>query len=444
MSIIEFLYRIDNGVNSSHSFIGNIYLHLVSVYKLANHPSFIIQMENGWAPVCPEVAQRVFQLMLRTFDSDTGSPDNPRARPPLSQTHYNYTLQNLERVFESFETEAFAPTFGRLFDTVLLRLAVYDATGKTKLAGTSRLVSCLLSEFMGRTLRKKDFHPILLRFLRFVARDERLLRNVMQFGGHMKYFCRASGPLDEMIVAGHFESLVYDSVFKYGSMDLFTFVVDCDMDTNAGAACLQYTSYADVLWSRRHRAPSDVQTLHKLDYVVSKCGGNFLQFPMQSPPAAMPGAVRTGVLQAFLRHEHVFLVPQYNQKSVDIIIYLALACTEALRPQSNDFGMHYTSILQMVAARGHTVDAGEQFERLCDVLLQYASLSDLIDKFDHDNMSIEDYAGIREYHTILDSIHHRRRKLTVCLALHHRLGSSPECRLGNMHPDVIGRILDHI
>jgi hypothetical protein len=106
--------------------------------------------------------------------------------------------------------------------------------------------------------------------------------------------------------------------------------------------------------------------------------------------------------------------------------------------------MHYTSILQMVAARGHTVDAGEQFERLCDVLLQYASLSDLIDKFDHDNMSIEDYAGIREYQTILDSIHHRRRKLTVGLALHHRLGSSPECLLGNMHPDVIGRILDHI
>jgi len=123
MSIIKFLYRIDNGGNSSDSFIGNIHLHLLSVYKLANHSSFIIRMENGWAPVCPEVAQGVFQLMLRTFDSDTGSPDNPRASPPISQTHYNYKLQNLERVFESFETEAFAPTFGRLFDAVFLRLA---------------------------------------------------------------------------------------------------------------------------------------------------------------------------------------------------------------------------------------------------------------------------------------------------------------------------------
>jgi len=413
-------------------------------------------MDDGWGPVSPETTERVFQWMLRTFDSDTGSPDNPRATRPFSQVHYNYRLENLQRVFESFETDAFSSTFGRLFDTVLLRLAVSDATGKTTLPLDTRgLVlstqgpepyfgSCLLAEFMGRTLRNRNFHPILLRLLQFVARDPTLLKNVMQFGGIMKYYSSGPGRLDEMIVPGHFESLVYDNVFKYGSMELFVFLVKCDLDSNAGAACVGYTSYADILWNTQHRAPDDTQTLHKLDHVVSLCGGDFLQSPLQPAPAGMPGAGNAGVLQAFLRQEHLFLVPRYYRKSVDIMIYLACACPQALRPQSDDFAVHYTSILQMVAARGHRVDAGEQFERLCVVFLRYASLSDLIDKLDPDNMSIEDYAGIREYHIILDSIDQRRRRLTVCLALHRRLGSEQECYLGNLEPSLIARILDDV
>jgi len=59
-------------------------------------------------------------------------------------------------------------------------------------------------------------------------------------------------------------------------------------------------------------------------------------------------------------------------------------------------------------------------------------------------MSIEDYAGIREYHTILDSIDQRRRRLAVCLALHRRLGSEQECYLGNLEPSLIARILDDV
>jgi len=433
-----------------------MYFHLVSVYKLGNYSRLNIRMEDGWGPVSPEVVERVFQLMLRTFDSDTGSPDNARVGRPISQTHYNYRLENLERVFQSFETEAFSSTFGRLFDTVLLRLAAYDVTGKTTLPlDTSTLVfstqnpdryfaSCLLSDFMGRTLRNKNLHPILLRFLKFVARDQRLLKNVMQFGGHMKYYTSGLGKLDDMIVSGYFESLVYDSIFKYGSMELFVFVVNSDLHSNAGAACVGYKYYANVLWHTQNRAPNDTQTLQKLDHVVSLCGGNFLQSPLQPAPAGMPGVGNTGVLQAFLRHEHFFVLPHYYRKSVDIMIYLARACPQALRPQSDDFAVHHTSILHMVAARGHRAQSGEQFERLCAVLLQYATLYDLVDKLDNHNLTIEDYARIHQYNIILDSIHQRRRKLTVCLALHRRLGSEQACYLGNLEPSLISRILDDV
>ena len=406
-------------------------------------------MEHGWAPVSAEVSERVFQLMLRTFDSDTGSPDNPRVGRPISLTQYNYRLENLERVFASFETDAFLPTFGRLFDTVLLRLAVYDATGKTRLPlDTSTLVmqrqnpdpkfaSCLLADFMGRTLRNKKFHPILLRFLQFVARDARLLTNVLQFGGHMKFFPCGPGRLDDMIVQGYYESLVYDSIFKYGSMDLFVFVVNCDVNNNESAACRTYPSYSTVLWRTQTALP-------KLQYVVSQCGGQFLQLPLQTGPAGVTGVGTGSVLLSFLRHEHLFVVPVYSRTSVDIMIYLARACPDALQPQSDVFAVHHNSILHMVASHGHVPQAAAEFERLCTVLLQYATMNDLVYKRDHHNRTIEDYAGMHQYRVILDYIHQMRMRMAVALAMHHRVGSNPECLLGTMSELVISRILDDI
>jgi len=413
-------------------------------------------MEDGWGPVSSEVVERVFKLMLTTFESDTGSPENPRVGRPTSVCQYNYRLENLEKVFASFESELFSPIFGRLFDTVLLRLAGYDATGKTTLPlDTSTLVmerknlhsgftSCLLADFMARTLRNRDFHPILLRFLQFVARDRRLLINVIQFGGHITYLTRGPGVRDYAIAQGYFESLVYDSVFKYGSMDLFVFVLDCDVNYNDSAACRAYASYSTVLWRTQHVALNDTRALQKLDHVVSRCGGNFLQFPLQPGPIGMPGVGKAGVLLSFLRHEHVFPVPYYNQTSVDIMIYLARACPDALRPQSDAFAVRHNSILNMIASRTHMPQAIAEFERLCTVLLQYATLYDLVDKRDYHNRTIEEYARIHDYHLILDSIHQRRMKLALCLAMHPRLGSDGECHLAHLEPSLIARILDHV
>jgi len=400
----------------------------------------------GWGMASPEQTIVAFQRMRTAFDSYTGSPENPRVGPRPSQAHHGYEFRNLERVFEEFEAEAYSPMFGRLFDTVLLRLDSADADGNTVLPISTRggaPCTCLLAEIVGRTLRCRDFHPILLRLLHFVARDPTLLRNVLQFGGFIKFYSSGTTQLDEMIAQGYFESLVYDSVFKYGSMELFTFLVQCDSDINHSAVCAAYVSYAEVLW-RTQRTHGGSLVLLKMQHVVFHLGGDFLRLPLQDGL----GGGDTGVLRAYLRHEHTFMLPRYRRKSVDIMIYLARVCPQALRPATGDDGGHHASILHLVASRPHAVLGGEdtqhQFERLCGVLMQYASLSDLTEKPDDRDRTVEDYARANGFNTILECIAKKRQKLAVCFALHPRLGSPVGCHIGTLDMSLISKILDDI